>query len=85
MPSLPFGVQYVVAPAISAVWVVRIVVNVVFAVAVYIHATRLRSDGSGTVLVTPELWGLATLVGGALIGAAYWVVNASSFRPAPRQ
>jgi hypothetical protein len=83
MPSL--GLEHLLFPAIIVYWVAIAAVHVAFGVAVYRHGSRLRASGPGTLLVVPELWALATFAGGPIVGAAYWLVNASTLRVAPDQ
>jgi len=61
-------------------WVTTLVVHLAFAYAVDSDAANLGRSGRRLVFVGRFLWALATLVGGPLVAAAYWVVHHSSLR-----
>ena len=50
------------------------VVHVCFAVAVYCDARRLTGK---PILVWPIVWSFATLLGGVIVAAVYWVIHHS--------
>ena len=54
------------------------IVHVGFALNVLKDGDQLRSAGSRPLLAGPALWCLATLLGGVLVAAIYWVVNHST-------
>ncbi len=60
----------------TCLWVFELIVNVMFAYAVFYNASMLRRP---TELVGPKLWGLGTLAGGILVAVAYWFMHHSSF------
>jgi hypothetical protein len=60
-------------------WIAVLAVQGLFAFAVW-----TRSVGKTTQLVTPPVWAAATLLGGPLVAAAWWVMHESSLA-APRQ
>jgi len=56
--------------------VLGILVNIVFAIAVYRDAVRL--DRTRTlIIVGPVIWGIATLLGGVVTAAIYWAMHHS--------
>jgi hypothetical protein len=59
-------------------WAATIVVHLMFAFAVDNDATRIKRSGGATVLVGRFAWSLATLLGGPLVAAAYWVMHHSA-------
>lgn len=59
--------------------IATIVIHVFFAFAVYTDAKKLvYGDKKKTVLVPVEVWSVAVLLGGVLVGAAYWIIHRSS-------
>ena len=54
------------------------IVHVGFALNVLKDGDQLRAEGSRPLLAGPALWCLATLLGGVLVAAIYWVVNHST-------
>jgi hypothetical protein len=55
------------------------IVHIVFAVGVFADATRMdRERGQGTRIVPGPMWAFATLLGGVLVAAAYWLIHHSS-------
>lgn len=66
-------------------WIATLVVHVAFAYAVDRDAANLGRSGRRLVFVGEFLWALATLVGGPLVAAIYWVVHHSSLRAAESQ
>jgi hypothetical protein len=73
MPSFPF------------LYILVAVLNVLFAMAVYKDAQKLRTVAGlrGTFLVGPEVWALAVLVGGTVAVVIYWAIHYSSLRQNP--
>lgn len=58
------------------------ILNLFFAIGVYIDADELDSrNGQEIALVPSYVWALATLFGGVFVATAYWVVNRSSLVP----
>jgi hypothetical protein len=55
------------------------IVHIVFAVGVFIDATRMQNeDGRGTKIVPGPMWAFATLLGGVFVAASYWLIHHSS-------
>lgn len=54
--------------------VVQVILHILFALAVLTHS----GQHPRTVLVGGATWALATLIGGPLVGAAYWVANSKA-------
>jgi len=61
-------------------WIPAAIINIVFALAVWADSSRLKR---GTFLVWGGIWALATLAGGILTVAVYWLIHHSTLRPAP--
>ena len=62
------------------VTVLTILINIVFAIAVYRDAVRL--DRTRTlIIVGPVIWGIATLFGGVVTAAIYWAMHHSRLNP----
>ena len=60
--------------------VLAILVNIVFAIAVYRDAARL--DRTRMLIITgPVIWGIATLFGGVITAAIYWAMHHSRLNP----
>lgn len=60
--------------------VLSILVNIVFAIAVYRDAVRL--DRTRTLIIAgPAIWGIATLFGGVVTAAIYWAMHRSRLNP----
>ena len=60
--------------------VLSILVNIVFAIAVYRDAVRL--DRTRTLIIAgPAIWGIATLFGGVVTAAIYWAMHHSRLNP----
>lgn len=60
--------------------VLGILVNIVFAIAVYRDAVRL--DRTRTLIIAgPAIWGIATLFGGVVTAAIYWAMHHSRLNP----
>ncbi len=67
-----------VSPLVFALfWVAVAVVHVAFAVAVFRNASTRRAGRGRLVFVGPELWTLATLVGGPVAAVSYWLLHCS--------
>jgi hypothetical protein len=77
VPFVPSVLQIVFTPQF---WMVigQIVVNVAFALAVGRDADKLTSGERQTILVSPFVWMLSTLLGGVFVAATYWVMHHSS-------
>ena len=55
-----------------------VVLNIVFAIAVYADTQRLVSEKLGAVLVPGYVWAVTTLFGGVFVAIGYWVIHRSS-------
>lgn len=76
-----------IPPAIFIFWatviiMLSVIVNVFFAFGVYSDALRLRRTVNTTILVNPAMWLFATLLGGVLVAALYWILHHSTLNPA---
>lgn len=58
-----------------------VIVNVFFAFGVYSDALRLRRTVNTTILVNPAVWLFATVLGGVLVAAVYWILHHSTLNP----
>ena len=58
--------------------VLRVLVHIVFAGAVYRDAKHLQTP----IFLGPRLWFVATLVGGVITAAIYWAMHHSRLNPA---
>ena len=56
--------------------VLGLLINIVFAIAVYRDAVRLDQTRV-LIIVGPMIWGLATLFGGVVTAAIYWAMHHS--------
>jgi len=69
---------------IAVFWVLTAIINIAFAAAVYADSKFLKAHlKRGTFLVGGGIWALATLLGGILTVALYWLIHHSTLRPAP--
>ena len=73
---------------VVAAWgfvVVTIVVHVCFATGVAVAIRQLRASGQRPRFVSIEVWVLASLIGGILIAALFWLMHNSALavRPGP--
>ena len=71
--------------SITVIWgvvvaVLGILVNIVFAIAVYRDAVRLDRIRT-LIIVGPVIWGIATLIGGVITAAIYWAMHHSRLNP----
>jgi len=66
--------------AIAVFWIAVLVVHLSFAIAVSIDASKLSTEGTGTVFVGLVTWALAVLLGGVFVAAVYWVMHHSELR-----
>lgn len=57
-----------------------LVVRFLFAVAILSDAQKMREKGRRFVFIGPTLWVLATLAGGLMVVALYWLVHHSKLR-----
>jgi hypothetical protein len=62
--------------------VLVVILHLVLAAVVYQDGSRRVDQGTSVLLAPLAIWALATLLGGLLPAFAYWVVNASTLRPA---
>ncbi len=60
-----------------------IFINLFFAVAVFVDGRRIQQRGGHMQFFGPLLWALATLVGGFIVPAGFWLMHHSSLRTAP--
>ncbi len=60
--------------------VLGILVNIVFAIAVYRDAVRLDQTRA-LIIAGPAIWGIATLFGGVVTAAIYWTMHHSRLNP----
>ncbi len=58
-----------------------VIVHVFFAFGVYSDALRLRRTLRTTILVNPSVWLFATILGGVLVAAVYWILHHSTLNP----
>lgn len=56
--------------------------NVLFAQGILNDAVAQRTTGKRVFFVAPEVWGLATVMGGLVVVALYWVLHHSTLRRA---
>ncbi len=56
--------------------VLGLLINIVFAIAVYRDAVRLDQTRV-LIIVGPMIWGIATLFGGVVTAAIYWAMHHS--------
>ena len=75
-----------IPPAIFIFWgsvilMLSVTVNVFFAFGVYSDALRLRRTIRTTILVNPAVWLFATVLGGVLVAAVYWILHHSTLNP----
>ncbi len=78
-PFVELAMFYAVAIAI-----VSFLIHLAFAIGVGVDTRDLMSKGGRTVFVSPPIWTLATLVGGPLVAASYWVVHYMPAKNDPR-
>jgi len=57
--------------------IAQFAIHSAFAFAVDRDAGKLKRSGGQTVFVNGSLWAVATLIGGPMVAAAYWVINRS--------
>jgi hypothetical protein len=56
------------------------IVHIALALGVYRDGESLQIKGLKTFLVTPVVWGLATLLGGIIPALAYWLIHHSTLK-----
>ena len=56
--------------------VLKVIVHIIFAWVVYKDADKFAA-GRSTIFVGPEMWFLATLVGGVITAGIYWAIHHS--------
>lgn len=56
--------------------VLKVIVHIIFAWVVYKDADKFAA-GRSTIFVGPEMWFLATLVGGVITAGIYWAMHHS--------
>lgn len=54
------------------------IVHISFTIGVIIDIRKLREGGRRPWCAGPEIWGLATLLGGVFVAAIYWGIHHSS-------
>ena len=64
----------------AVAFLVTAVVHLAFALAVWRAGGQLVDRGSGTMLVGPFIWGLATPVGGVVAAGVFWMLHYSTLR-----
>jgi hypothetical protein len=74
------GAPVIIYTVVAAI--LGLVVHIVFAVAVYDDAAKRKR---APVFVGPAIWGLATLLGGALVAALYWLMHHSTLASRPEE
>ncbi len=78
----PFdGLALIVPFTFVLFWLAIVVVHILFAAAVFRHASSARDGGSELVFAPPAIWALATLVTGVVGATCYWLLHCSSIRP----
>ena len=82
--DLDFGLLNILS-RISVLWAVgvgilKILINILFAIAVYRDATRLDRTRA-LIIVGPGIWCIATLLGGVITAAIYWAMHHSRLNP----
>lgn len=75
-----------IPPAVLIFWgsvivLIVVLVHVFFAFGVYSDALRLRRTLNTTILVNPAVWLFATVLGGVLVAAVYWILHHSTLNP----
>ena len=70
--------SWVVNLAAIAGLVAAVVIQVAFAVGVYLDAKQETDEGRLTVIVGPFIWTLTTLFGGVFVAVAYWLMHHST-------
>ena len=79
------GLEFGLLAFLGGLWgivavILTVLVHIVFAIAVYRDATRL--DRVRTLIIAgPAIWGIATLIGGVITAAIYWVMHHSRLNP----
>ncbi|HOW96165.1 MAG TPA: hypothetical protein P5567_08435 [Kiritimatiellia bacterium] len=68
----------------TSLFILFAVVHVSLALAIVSDGKRLGARGSGTFLVGPWIWGMATLMGGVYAAGIYWIIHYSRLKPASR-
>ena len=64
-----------------AIWIGTLVVQVLFAIAVYNDALKRKQKGQGFLFVSAELWICAALLVGPVLAVLYWIVHNSKIAP----
>jgi hypothetical protein len=79
------GLPDIVGLWFVVVWGATAIVHIAFAWAVLVDADLIwRMERRKPFLVGAGLWGLATLLGGVLVAALYWLIHHSTMRsPTP--
>ncbi len=62
---------------VVAFWIATIIVHITFAVAIYRDAKRLETP----IFVASIIWLIATLLGGVVVAAIYWILHHSLLNP----
>ncbi len=71
---------------IGIAWLLTAIVHIAFAIAVWVDTGQMAvRQHRSTFLVGGGLWALATLIGGIMVVAVYWLVHHSTLRPQPPQ
>jgi len=65
-------------------WLLTGIVHIAFAFAVWVDSGQMTvRQNRSTFLVGGGLWALATLIGGIMVVAVYWLVHHSTLRSQP--
>jgi hypothetical protein len=78
--NLPPDLAPVAAIAFAVFWIAILCVHIAFTLATYYDASLLNRRGTGTIFVSPFIWGLAVLIGGLVTVTIYWAMHHSELR-----
>lgn len=79
--NLLYHLQPGVTGVVAVIFLILVVIiRIAFAAAVKQDGDIICMKGSGTFLVPPVIWSLATLLGGVMVAVGYWVVHHSTLR-----
>lgn len=83
--SLPAGLEGFTVIAAWGFMVVTLIVHVCFATGVAIAIRQMKESGRKPWFVSIEVWVLASLIGGVLIAALFWLMHYSALAARPGQ